>query len=377
MAAGPEHGSNGGSNHARPDAVHVINVSSPSYTGTTWLNLVLGGHVRAFTMGPPDRVWRLRGTGFDDACRVHAAECPFWPAFFRVYDPGKNFYLQLAAFSGRDHVVINNPSPEHRSQELHHPDVIVHEIRMVRDGRALAASFARHHETDFVDAIHRFARPLYRSYEMDFDREDVLCLRYEDLMEDREGWLERFSTYLGLDYGPDAFEFHKFDHHVTAGNHATISQLKTMQGVPGARFRDAEFYESQLAEMTSGGIHRFRDERWKQELGRRELFLFDHYCGAGNAAWGYEEDRFSRRERDEFLGDLQVELRPRRAQWREMLGAQRGKVMNTVGGLLETVQGGRLRRVLASPLGRRLLALALIGWLASLGVAFLAGWWLS
>ncbi|NNL64972.1 MAG: hypothetical protein HKP30_01890, partial [Myxococcales bacterium] len=89
---------------SRPAAVHVVKVLSPSYTGTTWLNLVLGGHARAFTIGPPDRVWQLREQGFDDACRVHAADCPFWPAFFRAYRPGENFYLQLAAFSGRDHL---------------------------------------------------------------------------------------------------------------------------------------------------------------------------------------------------------------------------------------------------------------------------------
>jgi hypothetical protein len=82
--------------------VTIVAINSLSYTGTTWLNAVLGSHPRSFALGPPKRVYEKRGSGWDDACLVHGDACPFWPVFHRNYDPKRNFFLQLAEASDRD-----------------------------------------------------------------------------------------------------------------------------------------------------------------------------------------------------------------------------------------------------------------------------------
>ncbi|MCA9290515.1 MAG: hypothetical protein KDA25_05270 [Phycisphaerales bacterium] len=286
--------------------VTVVNVTSPSYTGTTWLCLLLGSHARAFTLGPPDRVWSMRADperAGREACRVHGEACGFWPSFFAQYDASRNFYVQLGAFSGRDVIVINNPTPAHVAAELQDPALTVRPLEMIRDARALATSYARHHRVDVYDAIVDFAQHLPRSFAWSPDREDVLGLRYEDLMSDPRGHVARFASFVGLDYDERALAFWEFDHHITSGNQGTIALLKFFQGLPVPNFRNRAFYEAQFDRMRKGEAA-FDDQRWQDELGARERFVFDHFCGAANAAWGYEPDRFTTAEREQFLAEL-------------------------------------------------------------------------
>ena len=98
--------------------VTVVRITSLSYTGTTWINLLLGCHERAFALGPPDRVVNLLHDAPDDAgdaCRIHAGDCRFWPGFFARHDRTANFYLELAEASGKNVIVINNAIPGGRA----------------------------------------------------------------------------------------------------------------------------------------------------------------------------------------------------------------------------------------------------------------------
>lgn len=288
----------------RSSPVTVVHISSPSYTGTTWLCLLLGSYDRAFTLGPPDRAWALRDKNFEDACRVHGRECPFWSGFARRYDPTVNFYLQLADHAQRDIIVINNPTPAHEQAELRHPDLRLKPIRVVRDGRALACSFARHLKIDLHDAITEHVQHLFHRFKMEDDRDDLLCFRYEDFLSAQRASLERVGRFLGIEYPPDALEYWKFDHHITSGNAGTIALLKFFQGLPVPNFKDRAFYEGQFERMRQGQAA-FDDHRWRDELGRRELYFFDRFCGRGNAAWGYAPDAFTTQEREAFNAELE------------------------------------------------------------------------
>lgn len=317
----------------RPNPVTIVNISSPSYTGTTWLCLLLGSHARALTVGPPDRVWGLRGSGFAGACRVHGEGCAFWDGFAAAYDPAGNFYLQLADYSGRDYIVINNPSPEHEAAEMRHPDLIVKTIRIVRDGRALACSFARHLKIDVHDAIRDQVRPLFREFPFEPDRDDLPCARYEDVLADQWGWLARFGRFIGLEYGEDALAFWTHGHHLTSGNMGTVALLKFFGGLEVSKFKDRAFYEAQFERMRAGE-KAFDDQRWREELGRRELYQFDRFCGGGNTSWGYEADRFSSAERAAFEAELRGLPVER--------GARLGVWLDSVAGLARRAGGRRL-----------------------------------
>ena len=349
---------------SRPRAVHIVNVVSPSYTGTTWLNLVLGSHSRAFALGPPERVWASRGSDWKDACRVHAEACPFWPEFARHYDADRNFYLQLAERTGRDVFVINNPSEAHRRAELGHPDVVVHEIRLIRDGRALAASFARHHEADFLDAVRRFAKPVLESFEVDFQRVDVPTLRYEEVMADPEGALRTISNAVGVEWSAESLEYFGFEHHITSGNHATIAGVRQLQDAGEAHFRDTSFYEEQVDRMRTSGARAFKDESWQREMGLRERFFFDALCGEDNRRWGYPGDRFTSQEMREFSEELAEDQGSPAIRLKQWARAARSRV-----------EPG-LRRVAHQFLSRRRLAVLIGG--AVMGViTFALGWFVG
>lgn len=341
--------------------VTVVQISSPSYTGTTWLCLLLGSHPRAFTLGPPDRAWGLRGQGFEDACRVHGRECPFWSSFSQRYDPESNFYLQLADHAQRDIIVINNPTPAHEQAELRHPDLRIRPIRVVRDGRALACSFARHLKMDLHDAITQHVQHLFGRFVREDDRDDLLFFRYEDFLAAQRESLNRVGRFLGLEYPPDALEYWKYDHHITSGNAGTIALLKFFQGLPVPNFKDRAFYESQFQQMREGKSA-FDDQRWRDELGRRELYCFDRFCGRGNAAWGYTPDAFASHERDMFEAELEGKSTPP------------GPTAPSESPLIEILRklGARRRRLLAAAAGCWALSLvitAAVVWMLARGSA--------
>lgn len=293
--------------------VTIVNIISPSYTGTTWLSLLLGSHPRAFALGAPDRVWSMRHEGFDDACRVHGESCEFWPSFFKTFDGSRSLYHQLADAADRDVIVINNPSDEHEKAELHGRDVIIKPIQLVRDGRALACSYARHQMADYYDSVVNTVRGVYRDFPFQRDRSDVLALRYEDTLNDQDEALARIGMYLGLEYDETAVRFWEHAHHITAGNAGAIALLKLFQGIEIGKSPKLDFYRAQYEQMKENG-RMFEDNRWEEELGPRERFIFDHFCGKLNAAWGYDEDAFTTSQRTRFSRELRTELRPREVE---------------------------------------------------------------
>jgi hypothetical protein len=287
--------------------IKVVVVRSLSFTGTTWLNLVLGSHARAFTIGPPDRVMRLASEEAHDACRVHAGMCEFWPAFFRALDPEDNFLVQLADFADRDVLIINNPMPDGAEQALSHPRLVVKPIHLIRDGRAIAASHHRKYpDGSFFDSVRDWLAPSFSTFPFDDADPDVLSLRYEDLLADQRGHLPKLSGFIGLDYDEASLRFWEHDHHITAGNAGTIMMIKLHQGIATPDNDIRAFYEGQLRRLEADPTTSFADERWRDELSRRDLFVFDHFCGGHAERFGYERDTFTVSEVDAFRRELRL-----------------------------------------------------------------------
>ena len=61
-------------------------------------------------------------------------------------------------------------------------------------------------------------------------------------------------------------------------------------------FKERAFYEAQFETMKTKGQPRFIDERWKTELTRRNLFLYELLCGEHHERFGYVRDRFTLKE---------------------------------------------------------------------------------
>ena len=337
--------------------VKIVNIHSLSYTGTTWLNLVLASHVRAFCLGVPDRIWKMREENWDDACRVHGSECKFWREFYKVYQPNENFYVQLSQFSGKDFIVINNPSEAHVKAELTHPDLLIKHIKMIRDGRAIAYSYAQHHQVDYYTAVSSYVRGHFRQLVMEEERDDVLRLRYEDLLSSPQASIPLIEEFLNLKYNQNPLYFWEFEHHITSGNAGTIALLKMFQGIPMNNFKQKQFYEQQFQRMKEQEGQQFSDERWQQELGQRELFIFDYFCGRANEHFGYQPDTFTTTEYQQFIKEIRQERNLLKNLWSLQLPQWF---------LLELKQmlSYRLKRILISR--RKLLVAGAAAWLASI-----------
>ncbi|MFT4561413.1 MAG: hypothetical protein ACI9BW_001154 [Gammaproteobacteria bacterium] len=289
--------------------VTVVVIRSLSYTGTTWFNAVLGSHQRAFAHGPPDRTFKMRREPTGESCRIHGLDCPFWSSFWATFDADKNYYLQLAAHADRDVIVINNPIPTEAGAELRHRDIIVKSIYLIRDGRALAASYRRHtKDASYLDAVTQFLWPSFGQFYFDPDNTEKLSLRYEDVLSDPATALGQVSEFLGFEYPSKALRFWEYEHHLSAGNAGTIALAKIGAGIELSDFRRREFYEQQFQEMQVKGPSAFADDAWSVELTNRERFIFDLLWGATNEAFGYERDRFNLREVAGFSDELRHSL---------------------------------------------------------------------
>jgi hypothetical protein len=277
--------------------VKVVVVMSISFTGTTWLNAIIGSHEQCFLLGPAERVWQARKTGLADACLIHDKDCPFWPGFFKHYDTNKNFFIQLAEQSGKPIIVTNNPVKKGAGTELKHPDIEVQYIQLIRDPRAIWASYMRKNpEADPLDSLVNWLYPAVRKFKFNEDNPDHLSLRYEDVLDDQLKVLQRVGKFIGLDYDERSLRFWEWNHHITSGNMGTISLLKLGQGLPVQNFEERSFYETQFENMKTNGQPRFIDERWKTELTSRNLFLYELLCGEHHERFGYILDMFTVKE---------------------------------------------------------------------------------
>jgi len=352
--------------------VTVVLIRSLSYTGTTWINALLGCHARALAIGPPNRAYECYRDGWDDLCRIHGPACTLWPALHETFDPDGNLYLQLADHTGKDVIVINNPYPANKSsRDLEHPDVLVRKVRIVRDGRAVCNSYTRHHpESDFLEAVCDWFLPAAEPFPFDEQDPDVLCLRYEDVVRDPAGAMARAGTFLDLQYSDRFHRYWEFDHHFAAANPglcATIRRLQTGRPLSG---ENGDFYEGLCARLEAAPEQPVLDERWTRELSDRERFVFDYYAGDVNERWGYERDRFTTGQVRQFTSELQARPRDSRPPLTARLGRRRDRL-------------GRLVRTLAddlpiSPRRTKQLALLLAAvYVLSVAAAALAGWLLA
>ncbi len=289
--------------------VTVVVIYSLSYTGTTWLNFVLGSHPDAFALGPCDRPLGLARDNAPQACRVHGASCPFWPRFYESWAEEENFFLHLARLSGKRVIVTNNPLPQGGGKALEHPDVVVKPIYLVRDGRAVADSYAsKFPNLSFLEVCRDWLAPSFHQFQWDLDDPDRLCLRYEDVLADQRGMLQRVGRFVGLDYHPRALRFWEHDHHPAAGNQGPIFMIKQFQGIPvSGHSRDRAFYEEQYRKLLENPDHQFEADRWHERRSTRELFLFDMICGKRNGELGYGRDRFTADEWLTFSAEWSVE----------------------------------------------------------------------
>lgn len=297
--------------------ITVVKVNALSYSGATWLELVLGSCDGAFAIGSPDRVvncLNIKNFGAD-ACMVHGAICSFWPMFGAVVDPAQNFYLQLAAVSESEVVIIDNPSRGGKAErDLDHPKIVVKEINLVRDGRAIVAQHCvQHPELQFKDVVAGWFVGAAQNFAFGSDDTNVLNIKYEDMCEDPEQFFQKMANFIGIGFSKTALRYWMSEHHVVAGDPepVTFIQRHTGQVMTGP---DCEILECcyQAAVTAEGCVDSNPNE--SLPLSDEDRIAFDYFAGEINAAWGYERDWFKKTKFIEFEQSLATWIKDR-ALW--------------------------------------------------------------
>lgn len=334
--------------------ITVVNVQSASFTGTTWINMLLGAHEDALALGPLDGFWQAR-TDEGPICKVCGADCDFWPDFNRRYESDRNLFVQLNEYSGRRVFIVNNP--DMHGDELAHPGIRVVNVVVVRDGRAITASFLRKnpqygsppgYESIVRDWFQPITKRLYSPSGQKMSSADAV-VRYEDVVNDVDHLFSTIGSRVGLDYSGDAADYWKFEQHPVSGSGGPMFVAARLRGNAhsGDVGNDAfyDYYRGQVGstEERSGVL---QDERWRTELTIEDQQIFDRYCGSWNSAMGYPglgKEAFPLSDPPSFLGVRDRDSLPKLGS-----GSQSGLTSLVAGGALGSMSRrlrGQINRV--------------------------------
>lgn len=287
----------------KPGRTTVVNVISTSYSGSTWVNLLLGSHSRMFSVGEADALIR------DECvpCTLHGPDCPVWSGFDP--EPHSELYLKMGRLAGGRMLVVNNAryTLPMQTHDLIHPRFLF----LVRDGRAVVHSdLGKHAGTTTWRASRSWARGVARKWRMvqQFDPSDTLMVHYEMLRDDTRGQLETVCDWLHVPFEPAMLEYWKHPHHFIGGNVGALSYAARGQGLDRLYCRTpmpdklvvAPLDAQQMQFDGRGGQStwnlqryqqqapdQFRDERWKRELTDWQLRVFALAAGRTNRRFGY------------------------------------------------------------------------------------------
>lgn len=241
---------------SRPAVLYVVGAG---HSGSTLLDLMLGGHPDVQSLGelatyddyfgPADgpMPWAERGC----TCGVHVSRCPFWAAVRRRIGDGPvpardgdgfaartaDLLGAVAAVTGK-RFVCDSSKDLRRLAALRRAGVVARAIHLVRDGRGVAYSYQR-----LADAgaphpppWHGYDAALLSWAELTArvaDDPDTRTVRYEDLVASPTQVLSDVLAPLGLGVEPAMLRFWDRRQHNLCGNRMR------MRPTPGLRYDDA------------------------------------------------------------------------------------------------------------------------------------------
>lgn len=272
-----------------PTKITVVNIVAPSYSGTTWLNLMLGTNNEGFSIGEFD--WFLK---WDRVfCRLHGDDCPVWGQFDLSSE--ENPYLQVAKITGKRFLIVNNVRRYLDTQN--HPDIEKRTVLLMRDGRAVVASDLRKHAQygmTPLKSIRSWKKSMSKKRRkvMKMPADQRMLLHYENLRSETENYLENVCDFLGMSYDPKMLLFHEKDHCFVGGNlgpaiqvaayhnrEVPLPPLEQHQKIQANRTDKAQYLEQKPQEYT--------DNRWQTSLTDKQLRLFALLAGRFNRKMGY------------------------------------------------------------------------------------------
>jgi hypothetical protein len=258
----------------------TIGICGAGHSGSTLLGLVLGSHSQVFYPGEAEKTRK--------GCKICGPSCGLWSRFA----PEPDLYEGMARLTGKP-VIVDSSKPvrwiDARVAELDRLGVPHRLVFLARDGRAVVNSRVRKYGRESAEeSIDQWMAQIRATEELITRRgeQNVLRLRYEELVAAPREHIERVCTFAGLAFEPAMMRYEEHEHHPLGGNTGTQSVVarKTLghAGASGIPERSRDYYED-----LDGG---FRiDMRWKTELDDEVRKLFEARAGAINAPFCWDE----------------------------------------------------------------------------------------
>jgi hypothetical protein len=305
----------------------LVCIIGAGHCGSTLLDLVIGSHSSAFSLGELHAIARHinhSNGNYPRICSICEGVCDFWnhrvslPLIKLFY--GRNSSIQrylgkaaryvyspydlLFMWSNRTVLVDSSKQPSWFRRQLM-PAYAVRDMEkflvyISRDGRAVVNSYLRKYPERGIHAVTKnwVSQVLeIDAYFDQFDKKRKILVRYEDLATKPEYTVQSICEFLGMSYEKEMLRYWAHDHHLIAGNAGTNSLVweyrkRFKKGIPDSKklhdvveyrnYYDPEYYE-QI------GLAIRYDHRWKRELTPEQISIFNAIAGDINKPYASNE----------------------------------------------------------------------------------------
>ncbi len=307
-------------------AKKVVFIMGAGHCGSTLLDLILGSHTEAFSLGELNMLHRvIDGTEVvhPRICGVCVGTCKFWDqqaslpiirTFFSQQNRFRsalrkaaryisNSYRFIFYWSGKSILIDSSKNQGWIKYQLKPAytwrGVTPYLIYLCRDGRAVVNSYLRKYpERGIVDITNDWKQritKMNRFYEQ-YPEERKIRVRYEELATRSEEVIQWLCSFLGLKYENDMLSYWKHEHHVIGGNLGARSLLyqqrkkyETGSSSYWARINKGDKYYVQKY-YEGVGLSIKLDLRWQRELTDDQLLIFESIAGELNVSFAYESE---------------------------------------------------------------------------------------
>ncbi len=309
----------------------IVFIMGPGHCGSTLLDLILGSHSDAFSLGEFHRLRQQLDKPSDrpyaHICGVCEEHCPFWndevslPILKLFYSKRTklhsglgelaryfiNPYHFLFKWSGKSIVIDSSKHPGWFSRQLskRHAwhDIEPYLIYLGRDGRAVVNSYLRKYpDRGIKNVTENWMRQINQMNEFydGFPEHRKIRMSYENLAANPENTIKATCELLGIEYEPEMLQYWQHDHHHIFGNGGTRSLIykykKQFQPESHAlreRIKHSkQFYSSQYYDQLEVAIR--LDLRWVNELSKDAVEDFNLIAGELNKPFEYETEQKAR-----------------------------------------------------------------------------------
>ena len=301
----------------------VVFIMGAGHCGSTLLDLIVGSHSNAFSLGEFKQFGSRLGaheSAQGEVCGVCAENCPIWnDSLVRQLKPvlgshagfgkfltalGKrtrNPHRLIAQQTGKEVIVDSSKHPSWIRNRLAHKHlwkgIEPYLVYLHRDGRAVTNSYFRKYpERTYPAVVEDWLTQVEQmeSFYKSFDSGARLRLGYETLADAPADAAQSLCDFVGIEYEPGMLGYWQHDHHHLGGNGGTRHLIYRYR----EQFGDhSQQLESRISESKKHYSHEYYDatriaikldERWKTELTAEQLQLFDERAGKANASYVYQ-----------------------------------------------------------------------------------------